>query len=473
MEADFANRWQSEHKESEKAVELDRVLKHVDNTFEITRQNRNDRDDVLIQTSILASFTDHLGPIVGQSSKGTTESDDDARVIEVNLDYSSWYWVYSPDKARKLQFAVHKGLLIRVGEHKQCVGVDLTDRNAAQWVSQASEAKRARVSTAKLGTQGDLECLGRLPNLESLETSGLSRDELEWICQLGCPLRNLHLSWCPDLSSISPISQCPSLLRLHLSDCPELREVSVIKDLENLRTLEIVNCDEIWEVDEIANAKKLRRIVFRNCENIYQLNPLAVLPDLRLLDLSRSTHVADLAPLEKLNTLLSLDLSNCVRVRDVSPLEGLDSLQVLRLFGCNGLTNLRPLYQLENLKKLSLPNNIEDSDLLGMCIGFSGLIQLDLRNCSTVTDISPMARLKSLRELSLAGCREITDLSPLKELKRLTQLDLACCTKISDLSPLHSLERLKDLYIDGCYNIDDDDIRAFREAMPDCTVHQG
>lgn len=393
------------------------------------------------------------------------------RIIEINLDYSSWYWPYTPDGPRKLRFAVHKGLLIHVGKHKRCVGIDLTDRNATQWLAQASDAQRARIRTAKVGAQGDLGCLERLPELESIECSGLSRNELQWICEQELPLKNLHLSWCPDLPDISPVTECPSLIRLHLSDCPDLGALDPVEDLEELRTLEIVNCDDIWEIDEVAGAKKLRRVVFRNCENVHRLNPLAVLPQLRTLDLSRSTHVADLAPLKHLDTLVSLDLSNCVRVRDVTPLQDLDSLRVLRVFGCNGLKKLQPLYQLSGLKKLSLPNNIEDGDLLGMCIGFSGLIQLDLRNCSTVSDLSPLKRLQSLKELTLAGCSEISDLKPLAHLKKLVHLDLAHCSNITDIKPLQALENLQNLYIDGCREIERAQIKALDKALPDCTIH--
>ena len=401
----------------------------------------------------------------------TNPNPEGIRILEINLGYSSWYWVHRPDEPSRLRFALHQGLLLIGGKKKKCVGVDLTDRSAHDWLAGASERKRALIRTAKIGAQEDLETLELLPNLEALECNGLTKSELEWVCGLGMPLKCLYLSWCPDLSHISPVSQFPDLLQLSLSDFHNLADLGALKELTDLERLDIINCDDLWDIDPIANAKKLRRLVIRNCENVHRLNAVAMLSQVRQMDLSRSTHVKDLAPLRKLKVLAALDLSNCMRVRDVSPLQNLRSLRILRLFGCSSLRDLRPLYQLPQLKKLSLPNNITDGDFLGLCIGFDGLVQMDLRNCDSVTTIEPISRLVKLEDLSLAGCRRITNIRPLSALKNLVHLDLACCTRITDLTPLYDLENLKDLYIDGCTGLEQDDIDAFEEAMPDCEVH--
>lgn len=405
-------------------------------------------------------------------AKPETESEKKGvRVIEVNVGYSSWYWVHKPDEPNRLHFALHRGLLLVGRKKKNCVGVDLTDRAAGAWVTKASRRQREGVRTAKIGAQEDLEILRLLPNLEALECSALSEKELQRVCQVGMPLRCLYLSWCQGLTDLEPLRELPSLLRLSISDCTNLRDVGAIEDLTQLQKLDIINCDDIWEIDAVAHARKLHRVTLRNCENIHKLAPLAMLGELSHLDLSRNPHVKDLSPLEKLDKLRLLDLSNCLRVRDVSPLQESASLRVLRLFGCNSLHDLRPLYQLPQLHKISLPNNITNDDLLGLCIGFDGLLQMDLRNCDKVSNIEPIERLTSLRKLSLAGCRNVTDVTPLGELKDLVQLDLACCRRLTDLTPLHGLVNLKDLYIDGCSGLDREEIKAFEEARPDCNVH--
>ncbi|MFP4176831.1 MAG: leucine-rich repeat domain-containing protein [Candidatus Brocadiia bacterium] len=393
------------------------------------------------------------------------------RVVQISLGYSSWYWVQRPDDPDRARFGQRNGLLIRGGTKKQCVGVDFTDRTAVQWVEQASDAQLQHVRTAKVGARETIDQLNRLKKLEALECSGIKRSELKWICDTDFPLRCLHLSWVEDIADISPVGNCPHLLRLTITDCEQLQDIGAVQNLSELRRLEMINCDGVWEIDPVAGAKKLRRLLLRNCENIHALNPVAMLPNLRQLDLSRCTKVKELASLRKVKTLVSLDLSNCPRIHNVAPLQELKNLRILRLFGCNGIRDVRPVFQLPQLRKISLPNKINNEELLSLCIAFDDLVQMDLRNCETVTDISPVKRLVDIEELSLAGCRNIGDITPLQALEKLKHLDLAYCIKITDLSPLQDLTNLKNLYLDGCSGVDRDDVTELQEALPDCTIH--
>ena len=64
-----------------------------------------------------------------------------------------------------------------------------------------------------------------------------------------------------------------------------------------------------------------------------------------------------------------------------------------------------------------------------------------------MSDLSPLAKLKSLKELDLRHT-QVSDLSPLAELKNLEHLVLND-TQVSDLSALVELNNLRTLYLEN------------------------
>jgi internalin A len=394
----------------------------------------------------------------------------DVRVLELSLGHSAWYWVHNGRDEQRLRFWLYNGRLL-LGEEKRCVGLDLSNTAAERWLRRSSEQERAAVRTAKISNPEDLDVLELLPGLSALECSGLSDEDLEWVCGLGLQLTFLHLSWCARLTTAQPLARMKSLIRLVLSDCPTLKEIAALSHLTNLRHLEIINADQVWEVESLATLKGLERLAIRNCDGIENLAPVSQLSELVWLDLSRCDKVKQLGPLNKLRKLASLNLSDCNTLQDISPLRELDSLDELHLFGCNWVKDLRALYHMCYLRVLSLPNEALDGDLLAICIEHSELEQLDLRNCQNIGDLSPLGRLKHLTQLNLAGCHNIRDLAPLAELPNLVRLDLTCCRSVTGLAPLHGLKKLADLYIGGCINLDQDSVRQFKHACPTCAVH--
>ncbi|WP_141732015.1 leucine-rich repeat domain-containing protein [Oligoflexus tunisiensis] len=65
-----------------------------------------------------------------------------------------------------------------------------------------------------------------------------------------------------------------------------------------------------------------------------------------------------------------------------------------------------------------------------------------------LTDLEPVARLTGLRELILTDNPELTDLSPLAWLKTLERLDVDF-TRVTDFSPLYKLDAMKHFYADA------------------------
>ena len=89
--------------------------------------------------------------------------------------------------------------------------------------------------------------------------------------------------------------------------------------------------------------------------------------------------------------------------------------------------------------------------------------ELDLSNLESLTRLPlELARLTSLQSLKLAGCEQLSDLSPLAVLKSLRELDLSRCTGIQHFASLEPLPAgLRKLCLCGC-RFDDLPIRDLR-----------
>jgi internalin A len=85
----------------------------------------------------------------------------------------------------------------------------------------------------------------------------------------------------------------------------------------------------------------------------------------------------------------------------------------------------------------------------------TSLQQLDLSECSQLSDFSLLANLTSLQELHLSGCSQLSDFSPLANLTSLQGLNLSGCSQLSDLSPLANLTSLQGLNLYECRRLSD------------------
>ena len=84
-----------------------------------------------------------------------------------------------------------------------------------------------------------------------------------------------------------------------------------------------------------------------------------------------------------------------------------------------------------------------------------------------VSDLSPLAKLKSLNQLHLDNT-QVSDLSPLAELKSLEVLYLHIM-QVSDLSPLAELKSLRRLVLKNT-QVSDEQVRELKQAFPNCEI---
>lgn len=108
---------------------------------------------------------------------------------------------------------------------------------------------------------------------------------------------------------------------------------------------------------------------------------------------------------------------------------------------------LKPLIKHHPRLVIKYIPSLEGFEFLG------GLAKLEIHNCSSIEDLSPLASLTELTMLSLKNCPCIRDLHPLSSLDKLVRLEITDAVLLRDLSPLANLKNLKYLSLSGCRGI--------------------
>ena len=273
-----------------------------------------------------------------------------------------------------------------------------------------------------------LSDLSYLPNLTSLELSGLTIDNLEFLSSL-MKLTSLDLS-----GSSFPTESMP-----------------YIAALPSLKTLSLSNCN-LSTIEHLTNAWSLTELDLSN-NTIRNLDALESIPNLQKLYLQHNA-VNSLEIIGSLDELELLDISYNA-VSSMKQLSGCAKLKELRA-DHNQLTGLSGLRDLAHLEVLSVDYN-------------------------QISDVSMLANHRNLKDLSIAS-NAITDISSLEKLKNLEILDFSanqipelpnwskdCALQTIDgsynlltsIDPLSKLQSLTHVYMD--YNLLTD-----IDALNDC-----
>ena len=129
-------------------------------------------------------------------------------------------------------------------------------------------------------------------------------------------------------------------------------------------------------------------------------------------------------------------------IRDLTGLEHAAQLEILILYWNQQISDLSPIAGLKRLRELHLGAN-QISDLSPLA-GLTQLENLTLYG-NQISDLSPIAGLKQLRELHLST-NQISDISLLAGLTQLRELHLLE-NQISDILPLAGLTQLRWLFL--------------------------
>jgi hypothetical protein len=123
------------------------------------------------------------------------------------------------------------------------------------------------------------------------------------------------------------------------------------------------------------------------------------------------------------------DLAKAWRAAGISAAELRTKVRQLNLYECSNVTDLKPLAALSNLR------------------------DLDITECTSVTDLRPLAEMKNLQALALDSL-DPAYLAPLSLLNNLKVLDIRSTGAGIDLSPLSHLSNLVELHLHGFGEID-------------------
>jgi hypothetical protein len=162
--------------------------------------------------------------------------------------------------------------------------------------------------------------LARHPHLVALRLRGLKGD-LEPLGRL-TRLRSLDLGVCQDFGDLAPLGRLGELrfLRVRLISRSPV-SLAPVGRLSRLTTLRLCG-GHVEDLAPLAHLTSLVVLELSHCTRARDLGPLAKLTSLRELVLRSCHHVTDLRPLAALAKLRRLELRDCQRVQDLSPLSG-------------------------------------------------------------------------------------------------------------------------------------------------------
>ncbi|CAI0442634.1 unnamed protein product [Linum tenue] len=228
--------------------------------------------------------------------------------------------------------------------------------------------------------------------------------------------------------------------------------VSATQLPSSLNSLVVRSCQKLERLPNLANLSNLTelRLVL---VVVHEISGLGELRMLETLEISRAPHLENLDGLENLVLLQRLTLDRCDAVEKLPSLSSLNlwSLSIVECMswtftedcGLEGLNSLKKLYISGCRSIIRLPN---------LC-GLPNLIDLDIRECTELTDVMGLRRLESLRRLNLTDCASIVRLPNLSDLKNLKVLNIGGCKQLTEIRGLESLETLQALAMSNCKSI--------------------
>lgn len=278
-----------------------------------------------------------------------------------------------------------------------------------------------------ISTSSDnLDAIGNLTNLETLEISGENVTDFKWL-KNNVNLKNLTVE-----------------LSCNITD------LSGLEDLTNLEYLEIYNAD-ITDLSKLKKLTNLKQIYFHHSD-LTDLSGLENLTNLNRISISGS-NVNDISALKNLTSLTSLVIGG-EGITDISALENLTNITFLSFYGNNDIGDFSVLSNLTNLRELyirsaninlgtSLSNltKLDRVDLYGDNIA-------DIASANSVTEMSidaaaigTISDMQNLTSLWIQNCESIEGL---KNLPNVTFVALYDCENIKSIGPIENLSSLEE-----------------------------
>jgi len=454
----------------------------------------------LTELNVSGTMIDDLNPISGLKQINTLYLDS-SRVVQLmplkgleNLEKVSVNWTQVGDltallSLKKLQRIYCDHTLIRkdVAESFMATNprvlVIYDSEDMRGWWNALPEAwKAAFVKTASIGQDPSNEELARIPNIDSLNLSGITAIEhLEPLRNVP-RLRTLRIDK-TSVSDLTPLREQRLLTMLDISDT----KVSNIDVVSNFVNLGVLRADRsgVANISALSNVSAIKKLYLDGasisdsvvqdflhkqpkCLVVFKTDTLVSwwrdLPSAWRDALNELVNVTDANQKEDLHRLVEGEV---VRVKDaaISNLSGLEEFVRLKELDFSGtsVSDLSALIHIPTLRTLRATNSpIKNLEPLR---SMTHLTSLDISN-TPVEDLRPIRALQELKSFSCSGT-QVSSLSALEELATLESLDCSN-TGVKKIDPLYPLP-LKSL---KCYNtkITGKAVDKFREVNPNCKV---
>jgi beta-lactamase regulating signal transducer with metallopeptidase domain/Leucine-rich repeat (LRR) protein len=186
---------------------------------------------------------------------------------------------------------------------------------------------------------------------------------------------------------------------LILGDCsPQTSDLALISAEPELEVLWL-NADSFTSLELLTN-QQLQRLWISNW-NPAETGPLSSelksLSSLTLYDAS----IENIASIGRLKALEELHLISCSGLTKLDGLSDIAGLKALNLTACEDVEDLSTLHDLKGLQWLALPPNISQAQFDSLIPLQAELRILELVECSQITKLTAVGRLKHLRSLVL------------------------------------------------------------------------
>jgi Leucine-rich repeat (LRR) protein len=454
----------------------------------------------LTELNLSGTMVDDLNPISGLKQVNTLYLDS-SRVVQLNslkglenLEKISVNWTQVADltallSLQKLQRIYCDHTLIRkdvaesfMATNPRVLVIYDSEDMRGWWNALPEPWKAAFVKSASIGQDPTNEELARLPNIDSLNLSGITAiQHLEPLRNVP-RLRSLKINK-TSVSDLTPLREQRLITVLDISDT----KVSNIDVVSNFSKLGILRADRsaVVNISALSNVGAIRKLYldgtaitdsvvrdFLNkqpkCLVVFKTDTLVSwwrdLPSAWREALNEQVDITDANQKEDLHRLVEGEV---VRVKDAA-ISNLSVLQeFVRLkeldFSGTSVSDLSALVNIPTLRILRATNSpIKNLEPLR---SMTQLSAIDISN-TPVEDLRPIRALQELKSFNCSGT-QVSSLSALEELSALESLDCSNTgvKKIDSLYPL-PLKSLK------CYNtkITGKAVDKFRESNPNCKV---
>jgi len=293
----------------------------------------------------------------------------------------------------------------------------------------------------------DLTAFGAFPALTHLSIEG------EMKTNYGT--KNSSLSSLKGLDA--PQLTVVNLAELKLLDIGNLGEGGCLKELSLQKN------ENLLSIDSLApSASNLSSINLSNCKLIKNVDALRGAAKLVNIDLSSCESLECIAGLQESAGLSMIDLVGCSALKSLEGLEGKkiqakeDNLYIhsksFSLNGCNSLVNLKNFPELDSeITALKLSNMENLKDFSGVP-GAQNITELDF-SWSGIKDMSPIVDFINLTNLDLTNAAFLVDVSPLGKLKNLKNLELSYSEALKTLPKSWDSELLE-IGLNGCRSLE-------------------